>query len=172
MLSFPPSLVQHLFPRLPRSQPSAVVISHPGHELRIYGWLAKNKPKVYVLTDGSGRFNSPRLDSTTKVLKELGLSMGSIYGRFTDKDFYSAMLEHDFNYIVINNIPLSKAHRDRLCVQQVNPAIYAASYPCWLLHSDKLLALLQKKYHIFLRYKTDLSIRVDGKIIPYEGNNS
>jgi hypothetical protein len=31
----------------------AVVIGHPGHELRIYRFIEIYKPRVYKLTDGS-----------------------------------------------------------------------------------------------------------------------
>ena len=32
----------------------ALLLGHPGHELKVLGWLAENRPRVYVLTDGSG----------------------------------------------------------------------------------------------------------------------
>ena len=41
----------------------ALVVAHPGHELRVYGWLALRKPDVYILTDGSGHTGNSRLDS-------------------------------------------------------------------------------------------------------------
>lgn len=87
-------------PRIPPQGRSTVLISHPGHELRIYGWLGIAQPKVYVLTDGSGRSNISRLGSTTKILNELGCTQGSIYGRFTDAAFYSAMLNHDSDLFI------------------------------------------------------------------------
>jgi len=46
----------------------AVIIAHPGHELRVHYWLEQAKPAVCVLTDGSGRTQKSRLDSTTGVL--------------------------------------------------------------------------------------------------------
>ena len=30
-------------------------VAHPGHELCVHGWLEIARPKVFVLTDGSGR---------------------------------------------------------------------------------------------------------------------
>jgi hypothetical protein len=35
---------------------AALVIAHPGHELRALHWLRLSRPCVFVLTDGSGSF--------------------------------------------------------------------------------------------------------------------
>jgi hypothetical protein len=71
-------------------------IAHPGHELCVHGWLEAARPRVFVLTDGSGRSGRSRIDSTTKVLRRAGAEPGSIYGRFTDRDIYRAVLDKDF----------------------------------------------------------------------------
>ena len=42
-----------------------LVIAHPGHELRLYGWIAQTKPLVCILTDGSGSDDQPRLAADT-----------------------------------------------------------------------------------------------------------
>ena len=75
---------------------AALVIAHPGHELCVYGWLETVRPQVFVLTDGSGRAGTSRLDSTTKILAQTGARRGSIYGRFTDLNIYEAILDGDF----------------------------------------------------------------------------
>lgn len=77
------------------SAPAALVIAHPCHELRVHGWLELARPKVFVLTDGSGRSGRSRLASTTKILSQAGAEPGSVYGRLTDLMFYSAVLNHD-----------------------------------------------------------------------------
>ena len=82
---------------IPFSNSRAVlVIAHPGHELCVYGWLETVRPQVFVLTDGSGRAGTSRLDSTTKILSQTGARRGSIYGRFTDLNIYEAILDGDF----------------------------------------------------------------------------
>src|SRR5260221_8686768 len=48
----------------------ALIIAHPGHELRVHRWLEKTRPLVLVLTDGSGRTAQSRLASTTRILKQ------------------------------------------------------------------------------------------------------
>lgn len=74
---------------------AALVIAHPGHELRVHGWLEAARPSVCVLTDGSGRTGRPRLDSTTKVLDAAGARRGAVYGPFSDGRLYAALLEHE-----------------------------------------------------------------------------
>lgn len=79
---------------------TALVIGHPGHELVVHGWLELTKPLVFVFTDGSGRSNQSRLDSTTKVLNQTGATCGSIYGRLTDAEAYAAILNRETEFFV------------------------------------------------------------------------
>jgi hypothetical protein len=76
---------------------AALVIAHPGHELRIHHWLQRVKPLVFVLTDGSGHTNRSRLGQTTALLKAAGAVPGSIFGRLTDRQLYRAILTLDAN---------------------------------------------------------------------------
>ena len=78
----------------------ALVVAHPIHELRVHGWLQMARPCVFILTDGSGRASHSRLPSTTKVLEDVGASQGSIYGRFTDLEIYTAFLKSDFDVFI------------------------------------------------------------------------
>lgn len=71
---------------------AALIIGHPGHELRVHRWLELARPTVYVLTDGSGHTGRSRLRSTSKVLSAAGAAPGTIYGSFSDADLYAAML--------------------------------------------------------------------------------
>ncbi len=77
-----------------------MVIAHPSHELRMHGWLQIARPRVFVLTDGSGRAGETRLDSTTKVLEDAGATKGTIYGRFTDREVYAAFLNRDYDLFI------------------------------------------------------------------------
>ncbi|HYJ80981.1 MAG TPA: hypothetical protein VEW03_15320 [Longimicrobiaceae bacterium] len=71
------------------------MVAHPGHELRVYGWMERERPLVFVLTDGSGSGGEARLQSTTDVLARTGARAGSVYGWMSDRDIYSAILAHD-----------------------------------------------------------------------------
>ena len=75
---------------------AALVIAHPGHELCVYGWLETVRPRVFILTDGSGRSGQSRLNSTEEILSAIGACRGSIFGRFSDLSIYAAILEGNF----------------------------------------------------------------------------
>ncbi|MEA2692985.1 MAG: hypothetical protein QOJ16_2372 [Acidobacteriota bacterium] len=74
---------------------SALVVAHPGHELRVHGWLERARPTVFVLTDGSGHGRGSRLASTERLLHTAGAIPGSIFGRFADREIYQLLLEGD-----------------------------------------------------------------------------
>lgn len=74
---------------------AALVVAHPGHELRVYGWLAATRPVVCVITDGSGRSNESRIGSSERLLASVGARRGPVFGRLTDAELYSAILGHD-----------------------------------------------------------------------------
>jgi len=74
---------------------AALVVAHPGHELRVHRWLERTRPVVFVLTDGSGNHGVSRLTSTTALLGNAGATAGSIYGRLSDRELYRAILGGD-----------------------------------------------------------------------------
>jgi hypothetical protein len=84
--------------RLPEAiadRTALLVVAHPGHELRVHGWLELVRPQVWVLTDGSGHGASGRMASTTRLLAAAGAIRGRIYGRLRDRDAYQLLLEGD-----------------------------------------------------------------------------
>ncbi len=84
----------------PLTARTALVVAHPGHELRVHRWLEIVKPTVYVLTDGSGRTQRSRLPSTTRVLANAGAEPGAIYGWCSDAELYAAVLAGDTAYLL------------------------------------------------------------------------
>ena len=79
---------------------AALVIGHPGHELRVFHWLETVRPVVFVFTDGSGGSGHSRLPSTTRILDQVGASKGSFYGALTDSEIYQAILNRDFDLFI------------------------------------------------------------------------
>lgn len=79
---------------------AALVVAHPGHELRVYGWLEAARPRAFILTDGSGRSGKSRLNWTTDVLKRAGVEHGCVYGRMTDREVYDAVLKRDYDLFI------------------------------------------------------------------------
>jgi hypothetical protein len=67
---------------------SALLIAHPGHELRVYGWSRMAHPRVDILTDGSGAGGCSRLKRSAELLSSMGAERGAIFGRFSDREIY------------------------------------------------------------------------------------
>lgn len=78
-------------------QRAALVTAHPGHELRVYGWLETARPVVFILTDGSGSSGLSRLSRTASIISQVGAKPGGIFGRFADAAIYTAILEGSFD---------------------------------------------------------------------------
>ncbi|SCX63027.1 hypothetical protein [Nitrosospira sp. Nsp1] len=76
---------------------SLLVIGHPGHELRVYGWVGQVRPIVCILTDGSGSDGTPRLDKTLEILHELGAEIGPLCGELSDRRIYEKILRHEYD---------------------------------------------------------------------------
>ena len=70
-----------------------LLVAHPCHELLLHGWVAESKPVVHVLTDGSGHASSARIEMTAQFLREMGGQPGSVFGRFSDREAYAAILD-------------------------------------------------------------------------------
>lgn len=75
---------------------AALVVAHPGHEARVHGWLERETPLVFVLTDGAGLEGRPRIGATTEYLKRFGIKHGRVFARFTDAEVYRLVLARDF----------------------------------------------------------------------------
>ena len=88
---------------------AALVIAHPGHELRVYNWLSLAHPSVFVLTDGSSHSRKSRLHRTTSILNSLGAQPASIYGPMTDVEIYSAILDRNFDLFIETARELAEA---------------------------------------------------------------
>lgn len=75
--------------------PAALVIGHPGHELRVFEWAARNTPRVFVLTDGSGAGTRSRLARTDALLAELGSVRDAGFPVQSDRRIYQQMMRAD-----------------------------------------------------------------------------
>jgi hypothetical protein len=84
-----------------------VVVAHPGHELRVLDFIARTRPFVAVLTDGSASIGHSRLEHTTALLEEMGGIPAAVYGRFTDRDAYARLMDGDSSPFVAAALELS-----------------------------------------------------------------
>lgn len=73
----------------------ALILGHPGHELRVFHFLELYKPHVYVLTDGSGSTGHSRINNTLKIIRQTGATASPVMGRFTDAQIYTILSRQD-----------------------------------------------------------------------------
>ncbi len=72
--------------------PFALIVAHPGHELRVFHWMERARPLYGCLTDGSGGAARSRLASSAALLATAGATPCAIFGRHSDRDLYAALL--------------------------------------------------------------------------------
>ena len=75
-----------------------LILAHPGHELRILGWVQREKPHVALFTDGSGSSQKPRIQRSVDILESMGCTLSSIRGLYSDKELYERVKEADFTF--------------------------------------------------------------------------
>ena len=79
---------------------NVLILAHPGHELRIHHWLEIAKPKVYLLTDGSGGRQSARTEYSRRIVEAAGATPGSVFGEISDAAWYNALLAGDLTFFL------------------------------------------------------------------------
>jgi hypothetical protein len=82
-------------PSNPEIRPAALVVAHPGHELRVFGWCERARPHTFVLTIGSRSGEVGRIASSRAIMRRTGAVAGSPFGRHRDRDIYAAILALD-----------------------------------------------------------------------------
>ena len=95
-----------------------LVIAHPGHELRVHGWLETTVREVWILTDGSGHTGRSRVESTTRVLEPTGAVPGRVYGLMSDADLYNTVLgfNHQPFIDLVDQLAASILHEQVDCI--------------------------------------------------------
>jgi hypothetical protein len=96
--------LNYVRPMIP--SPAALVVAHPGHELRLYHWLETARPLVFVMTDGSGSGRS-RINSTLEVLSASGCTTGAIMAGFTDREIYRMLLNGNVDPVLAMTLELA-----------------------------------------------------------------
>ena len=137
-----------------------LVIGHPGHELRCHGWMCTRRPTVFVLTDGGGHANRPRLDYTRDTVVRSGAHPGRCFGAFTDREIYRCMLDGETDKLIecartISDTILSLRPAIVVCdmIEGYNPshdlcryltraAIEAAAERGWSVREDLCMPLI------------------------------
>lgn len=123
-----------------------LVIAHPGHELRVHGWLEITRPEVWVITDGSGRTGCSRINSTTRVLDATASAPGAIYGNMTDVDLYQAVLngEHQRFIAIVDQLAGTIIANDVECIAGDAREGYNPAHDICRLLIDAAVALVKR----------------------------
>ena len=77
-------------------RPTALAVSHPGHELRLMKWVEQTRPAVFILTSGSRSGTSrSRVQASRDLARELGATPAELFGRHLDREVYDWILAGD-----------------------------------------------------------------------------
>lgn len=70
-----------------------LLISHPGHEMRVLEWVRRNRPRTVILTQGDGASGDSRLEESARLLDQVGARLcRSWLEPVPDKRIYGALL--------------------------------------------------------------------------------
>ncbi|HEY2925808.1 methyltransferase, TIGR04325 family [Piscinibacter sp.] len=74
-------------------------------------------------------------------------------------------------HLMIDRSTLSNQQLDRLCIQHAPKNVYRASYPCWILSRDKLLALLSPHWQLLGDFQSPEALQrtADGLQFQFRG---
>jgi putative methyltransferase (TIGR04325 family) len=60
----------------------------------------------------------------------------------------SGLLDHPFQVVILDRMPLVNGPRDRITVQRVGERIYPASYPAWFFSKAELLKVFEGRFRL------------------------
>ena len=72
-----------------------LIVAHPGHELRLFGWMERERPLLCILTDGSGSVAPARTPYSAALAEQCGALAGPVFGAMPDRAWYAAILAGD-----------------------------------------------------------------------------
>jgi hypothetical protein len=72
-----------------------LIVAHPGHELRLFGWMERERPLLCILTDGSGSVAAARTHYSAALAERCGALPGPVFGAMPDRAWYAAILAGD-----------------------------------------------------------------------------
>ena len=81
--------------------------------------MERRRPRVFVLTDGSGGAAASRLEHSRAILDAAGAAAGEVFGEATDRTWYAALLAGDqapFQRAVALIVAAARRHRPGLLV--------------------------------------------------------
>ena len=90
-----------------------LILAHPGHELRLFHWMERMRPLVFILTDGSGGLAPPRTTYSLDAIRAAGGRVGrSVMGRMPDRAWYAALRGGDMTPFLAALTDIAEEARD------------------------------------------------------------
>lgn len=78
---------------------AALIIAHPGHELRVLKFIELFKPLVFVLTDGSGTAGKSHLQTSHNIFRHFKCEISeTIFGDYLDKQVFEHILKKRISF--------------------------------------------------------------------------
>lgn len=81
-----------MLPDMTEDVPRLVVTAHPNHELAIFGFVLRMRPRMLFLTDGGG---PQRVNESRQALASIGMLDRATFLDRTETELYDALLELD-----------------------------------------------------------------------------
>jgi hypothetical protein len=114
--------------RDPYTSSTALFVAHPGHELRLHGWMSREKPICMVLTTGSRSGSDiARSQASANVISSVGGRCSELFGSVLDRDLY--------NFILAGDASPFQQWKDRLIETLVSNRIERLVIDGWQLYS-------------------------------------
>ena len=144
------------------------------HEEKLYKikdlkWIVVEQP--HFVECGKGEFSNGTLEFmketdffSSKMIPDVLILSGIIQFLKQPYEKILKIINLNIPLIIIDRTPFSKTGKEKLCIQKVNPKIYNASYPVWLLDFKKLMSFFEDKYELIQEFTPiDFDYSVDYK---------
>lgn len=153
-----------------------LIVGHPGHELRVLGWVQRLRPIVVALTDGSGNTGKSRLDISRAMLTATGGTPSSLYGMTSDREIYSKIFKQDFDFFLGLSDSIARLLIEQRTEVVVGDAIegYNPSHDLCRLIIDRAIRLVKNelnwniKNYVFALKEHPHFHDIDSKILMIE----
>src|SRR3954471_21008910 len=103
-----------------------LIVAHPGHELRLFNWMERESPLVFILSDGSGGAQSSRLNYSVSAIRAAGATLIEGSGQRSDREWCAAVLAGDISAFT----KLAQAITAARCTRRTSPMRLMATIHC------------------------------------------
>lgn len=122
-----------------------------------------------LLADGRLKFYTNLDECNEQIRPNLIIISSSLQYIEFPYQILDKLMSFNCKYIALDRTPLIKKS-SRIVLQKVDPKIYDASYPCWLLNENELVNYISKKYNLLADFAIiDVRCRSGKLPIEYKG---